>query len=412
MKKHIHLAFCCLLSSMLFQAHAMQQNDLTVGQDAGREMAELSALTHDDDAAETRSLCGSRKCGKANCGKKDSCCEPKNNCCTKLQCRQMIATLDIVESKVCLLTECTPIPISAPTTIMNPGLYCLTNDITGDITVNANDVTIDMNCHQLTGNLTISAGNENVSVFNGIIDQEDTGAECVTISMGANNIDLSELTLKNATGNGLAVTNAMNIFISNLLIEECQNGCELLSSCTNVFVTDTVFDNNNSIGFNNNDAIDVVLTNCHAINNGDTGFSAGTGERVYFFNCIAIANMATGFVGSSAGTCKAVECVADNNVVNGFFTNIGTAYFERCLAKNNGGDGFTGGSATDGTVNQCVALNNTGNGFADGVSAIQYISNYAQDNTNANYDPAVGSPFNPFLTTDAGITYWYNTEPA
>ena len=107
MKKHIHLSFCCLLSNMLFHADAIQQeipdrapgNDAVLAQDADRAMAELSVLTQDGNPSETRSLCGSRNCGNANC----CSCTQKNNGCTKSQCRTIITTSDEILTKVCAI---------------------------------------------------------------------------------------------------------------------------------------------------------------------------------------------------------------------------------------------------------------------------------------------------------------------
>ncbi len=450
MRRRIHLAFCCLLLSMLLHANAIQQepppraygNDAVLAQDADGAMATLSALTNDDNPAETRSLCGSRSCGKTNC----SACTPKNDCCTKLQCRRIITTLDVVESKVCLLTECEPIPLSpsdvvnGTLTINQPGFYCLCCDIgtTSNnvlISIAASQVTLDMNCHQLTGRILID-DQDDVFVTNGVIDANDTAAVGVEILNASNNIHLSELTVRNATGIGINAISVTDLFVSNVLVEDNGSVGLFVRSSENAFISNSVFFNNErGLRVGSTSSTNVVVENCQSISNSETGFSIISGsQRIYFYNCTALDNGSSGFEANNSQF-NAFDCVADKNSVHGFDITEGFAYFERCLAQNNTENGFNVeeatvsferciaqnntengfevGSSVAGTISQCLALRNTVNGFTDtGPSSVKYISNYAQNNDVLDYDPAIGAPFNPSLATDAGISFWYNTRNA
>ncbi len=419
MKKQIHLAFCCLLSSMFFQANAMQQNDTLIGQDAERELAALSALTHDDDAAETRRSCGSRS-SKSKCGG----CQPKDNCCTKLQCREIISTLNVVESKVCLLTECEPIPLSQSDvvdgflTIDNPGLYSLCQNITATVNIAASQVTLDLNCHQVTGEVSIPENAyEDIMLTNGIIDGNNSHPNGVNIGRGTDNVELSHLTIKQATSNGIVTTqDTSNLVISNALIEGCGGSALQLAAVQNVLVTDSIFFNNGNGLVSSSGNNNIVFRNCHAINNTGVGFNTNNaGRQIYFFNCSARRNSAGGF----RSHFTAFNCIAEGNGGFGFRLTADDnlsrpSYLQNCIAQNNtSGAGFLISADSTGTISQCLALNNTGNGFQHTAgSTVQYVSNYAQDNTGDNYNPTMGPPFNPFSSTAAGISFWYNTRPA
>ena len=66
-------------------------------------------------------------------------------------------------------------PISAPMTISQPGSYYLANDVTGEITIDANDVTLDLNGFTVrssgSNGIGISSGNPrtNVTIRNGSV---------------------------------------------------------------------------------------------------------------------------------------------------------------------------------------------------------------------------------------------------
>lgn len=73
--------------------------------------------------------------------------------------------------KVC--RNCTPIPISASATIKDPGVYCLTQDIKGSITLEANDIELNLNGHRVDGGgapyAIHSFQHKNLTVKNGAV---------------------------------------------------------------------------------------------------------------------------------------------------------------------------------------------------------------------------------------------------
>src|SRR3989338_8465126 len=74
---------------------------------------------------------------------------------------QMDSQLDVIESKIDALDGCGPrvltaADISAGTiTLGTPGNYCLSTDLTADIDITANCVTLDLNHRCLTGVISI-----------------------------------------------------------------------------------------------------------------------------------------------------------------------------------------------------------------------------------------------------------------
>ena len=62
-----------------------------------------------------------------------------------------------------------PIPIDGPTVITEPGYYLLTRDVTGDIPIEAGDVTVDLNGFMLTGRIGASYW-RHVRVTNGNVN--------------------------------------------------------------------------------------------------------------------------------------------------------------------------------------------------------------------------------------------------
>jgi Right handed beta helix region len=424
MKKHIHLFAYFLLSSNLLDTHIMQAElapcDTDLSQKADIVIADISE--HDENAAVTRSLCGSRR----NCNdKKCTGCTPKNDCCTRLQCRRTISTLDIIESKVCLLTECEAIPLSQSDvvndvlTIAQPGLYCLATDISGSISIEASEVTLDLNGHTVTAGTAVTTdiiqgqNVENISVQNGIVDANNSASLNAISFTSSANIYLSHLTIRNANLNGILATTVTHLLIEYVLSEASSVAGSRLIGCSNVLISDSTFsDNTRGLLLNGNTSTAVIVTNCHFINNSVRGVDVQKNSIISLYSCIAAGNKNGGFL--SFGNMDAFDCVADNNKTFGFLGSIEdrttTLVFERCVASNNIGQGFVAEQGTSGVMSQCIAFNNTNNGFIDQGSSVQYTANYATGNSTNDYNPNAGPPFNPFLATDAGISFWYNTQ--
>lgn len=142
------------------------------------------------------------------------------------------------EDKKCRKT-CKATPISCPTKIKKSGCYCLTRDITGVIEIASNDVTLDLNCHEVKGNgadpAIIADGVCNVAVKNGSVRC------CGILFNNSDSVNLSDITFSECTTIAAQLIDTSGINISGcdfkennraLLLEGCRNGKVI---CCNIY---------------------------------------------------------------------------------------------------------------------------------------------------------------------------------
>jgi len=337
--------------------------------------------------------------------------------------------------------NCNAIPLTVPAggaTISSPGYYCLTGDTVGTITINSDDVTLDLNNHTLsptsvnaidvTGNrITIQngtiAGSSNIGIFLGHasdiriydlnIDGAIIGVETLSTTtnldiartmvttattgfdiIGTSNVTLSECTASSGYGNGFAIFGASG---SSVLLNSCVAADNVLYGFAihgpNVAVTNCVAQGN-SAGFLLNN-IDIMLANCIANFNTFYGFEI-TGVNSTLTNCMAQGNGTNSspgagfFLVNSTTNIMLENCIASFNTGLGGFANFSTIFgnvsnFISCIAQNNMGDGFNlvNTSPQDGTglIKSCIAQGNNGCGFNDAAgNTYQYVANVAEGN--------------------------------
>ncbi len=146
------------------------------------------------------------------------------SCCANTQLNfQGTFTLitSIQNSKRCPpISLCSPIQIMAPTTISTPGFYCLNNDISGQIVINANDVTLDLNSHTITGGgigsgsgIIVNSG-FNRLIKNGNITAFDNGIQCI----GNTDTVIENLIITNCFIEGVTINTGTAIFLDSLSI--------------------------------------------------------------------------------------------------------------------------------------------------------------------------------------------------
>ncbi len=128
-----------------------------------------------------------------------------------------------------ILLSCPTSLISTATTINTPGLYSLCNNITGNITIAANDVELNLNNYTVTNvgatALTIN-GNSRIRVLNGYV----TGATGVSINPGAAAVTVSDVQARNTTTAGFTGNAVSNIKIINCSADSALWGIQLLNS--------------------------------------------------------------------------------------------------------------------------------------------------------------------------------------
>lgn len=108
------------------------------------------------------------------------------------------------------------IPIHlAPVTILTPGEYFLTRDVAGTspIVIAANDVTLDLNQHLVTGNpgspvITVGSTNGNVTIRNGTVEGGSNGIIYSNVTNGRSiRMRVEGVTVRNSTLVGIGVVN-------------------------------------------------------------------------------------------------------------------------------------------------------------------------------------------------------------
>lgn len=216
------------------------------------------------------------------------------------------------------------------------------------ITVNSNDVVININ-----GNEIIGVGTNNT---NGIIVN------------GRSNVIIKNGTIRNMTNNGITINNttstgqrARNILIQNVTFISNRNGLSM-SNATDVILLQNEAYFCTAIGFILNQNVNVIVEACIS-NNNSTGFST-TGNTSLEFS----------------------KCNANNNTVTGFLNNfLVESLFQGCIAHENQ-NGFiigpTNGISTDVNFMKCFAHGNTTNGFQVGGNEIALEECKANNNNN------------------------------
>lgn len=338
-----------------------------------------------------------------------------------------------------------------PLTINTSGVYCLAENVSTAapnrvITINADDVTIDLNGFVVSGgrnSIEISNNHSNIMLMNGVI-QNATPNNTTNNGRGIFANTTTTLVLKNLTvqdnlvgamfvdsegifidncsiigndGAGVVFSNSRNANVSRLLVHDnvfttsfdipnvgttASTACLLSTSSNCTFIESRFNNNQQDIGSN----WPVVLLNqssscdfeqCSAndntnnvANQGAIGFSLSSSFACHFI-ATEVLNSNVGFFINGSNQIVFKKCIASNSGLNGYFSLLSNCVFEDCLAK--GSDSSNGfflilGS---GVVSGCRALSNN-NGFLVQQGSTVLFSNYAENNTTNNYTFTLAIP--------------------
>lgn len=231
------------------------------------------------------------------------------------------------------------IPISAPTTITQPGTYCLINDITGAIIIDADNVVLLMN------NKTVSGGvPSNISA---------TGHTDITIQDG---------NVSNGSSFGIDIDTCTNVRILNVDFSNEPAGLQVLTT-TGIIIDHCTFSNH----------VD-LLAGSFVVNFSNDNNVQFTNSSITFNQT----NNAVNILNSFNVNCDHVE--ANNNTINNVGALINSInsknlLFTQCHANNNNGDignGFIIAFGNDVTMIECsVNQNNNTSVSGSGFSALE-----------------------------------------
>ena len=143
-------------------------------------------------------------------------------------------------------TLCSPTNISSAQTISQSGTYRCCQNITGDITIAASDVVLDLNNYKITGGIIVNSNLDQITLKNGVVENGSNG-DGILINSGATNITIENITVKNTT-RGIHFDTVVNGLIDNVTLVENTTGLQLENSY-NISVFDATAKSNLQAGY-------------------------------------------------------------------------------------------------------------------------------------------------------------------
>lgn len=239
-------------------------------------------------------------------------------------------------------------------------LLCSQTSVNG-ITVNANDVTIEMGGHALVGpgsssgdGIAQAAGYRNLRVRDGNVVNwhgvNRAGVRALGLNTQISGMEAESNTYGFVTGNGAHVSECSAT--ANGVGMALGEGSSAVDCMAYTNQTDGISGDKGS-----------SLSRCVAQGNGNDGISGGMGSAIA--DCVATVNGRTGiYAGEGSSVAK---CTARSNKGDGFYADIRVVVTD-CSAWGNGDDGFFAGEGT--SLRGCNSARNTGDGIEVGSDAV------------------------------------------
>lgn len=404
------------------------------------------------NASKTRGTLPSSKPCYAISGRLKSLQQAVVDCCTDLT-----TEIDQVISKAQSILPCNQYfsiaQTDIPLTISSSGNYCLSENILTltpnvAITIDADDVTIDLNGFSISGGSTLlqtTTGHRNITISNGSLENAEpngtadgyglfvNGSTTVELNnviisgnlvgvlfVDTNGIKINSCNVLQNSGAGIVFSNSSsgviqetlivdNVFTSSFELPggliESPNACLITSSSGLTFIETQFSHNSSTVG-----AFDVVLLEsssncifelCSASNNTSdgVGFKSSETQAIIWLESQADNNSDGFIITTSSREIELAQCMATNNSSNGFMIT-GTSFachVVECAAYGNSGNGFeVSQNSNNNILRRCSAIGND-NGFSvDATSSTVLFSNYTENNTQ-NYQ-VVTTDFTPTYT--------------
>ncbi|TET35999.1 hypothetical protein E3J61_01415 [Candidatus Dependentiae bacterium] len=179
-------------------------------------------------------------------------------------------------------------------TISTSGVYCLAENITGQIVIDTNTVVLDLNGKTVTnttGNGIEVNGRLQVLIRNGSVMANNTG---IFVASNSARIGLENVTIRNCV-TGVEVDTTTNLSIDGCDIIATDTGM-LLNNVSRATVNNTTASDATFVGFQLNGSNKSLFTNCHTLNIGQGltdqtadvyGFFSSDGSSNIFRECVA-----------------------------------------------------------------------------------------------------------------------------
>lgn len=330
--------------------------------------------------------------------------------------------------------------------ILNPGYYCLVDDVSGTLRIAANNVIVNLNGYEIrttTSQTVISIGGagsivHDVIVRNGSIRGVNSSTG-ISSGDNTNNILIEDINFgrqnTTALGTGINITGTSTFVINRCLFSNTQTALELsgsregkISNClvqncsTSASVVNAsdlssvVFTQNSFSNNSNSTVVDVVgcdscvFKECNVDNNsGAVAVNFDNSSNCFCLLCQANQNSsAIGFEVVNGSTRIVFDaCRSLNNNTGFWLDSVNQNCIFNSFAQQNSVDGFLVNDGANNYIHANTAINNTGAGFA-GTGSNVWTSNFAQAN-GTNYTVGIPGPFAVFDLSDAMFT---STETA
>ncbi len=241
----------------------------------------------------------------------------------------------LLESAIGAAVGYTATPINSATTIAAEGVYCLNQNIDGNILIDASYVQLDLNNYKVTGTISVSSNKESILIKNGAVDG-DGASNGILANSGTTNITLSNVVVKNAI-RGVSFESVGNSVVEQCTLVRNTTGMQLDASY-NIIVRDTSALSNRNAGFDLLSSGTNCFIECKALSTGYdnsvvfdnsvAGFVSKDGYGNIFERCIANATQApfttdsnsliAGFALRGSESCsKIIGCEAANATASG-----------------------------------------------------------------------------------------------
>lgn len=327
------------------------------------------------------------------------------NCCAALQI-DFNGTFTVLASQL----ACSSHSLKAPTIINTPGTYCLANDVVGTFTINANDVTFDLNGHTIASSdvgILVNSGTNRI-IKNGRIDAMAVGG---IMASGCDTISIQNILCTNC-GTEFGITQGAlifnnrnsNICIDSLTTNTCANGI-LLNGSTNQLIqgcsiTNSTLNNCFAAGVNATNVQDLIITDGIILGESSTAIFASSITRLQMSNLTLGPSSGTGLVLFSCSDVTAQNIDANNVFATGYNILIANKLtMQNCSATDIIGiqdrtAGFALSQITNGYFDSCLVQNiitdSLSEGFVVANSSDIIFKNCATESIKASAENAFG----------------------
>ena len=326
------------------------------------------------------------------------------------------------------------IPISSlPFSITQGGSYYFTTNLAGagSISVEADNVTVDLNGFTLgggpgsTAGIVVPSAHSNLCIRNGVIEGRGGVAISafntvnsqitdlrVTNNFGGIQVGDSALVLRCLVRGNTGVGNTAIYAGKNALVQHCQ----VLNNFYGIVVSDAsqvlncVAADNTGNGIYGGGAENVLVQNCQAVKNAGDGIRLGHASQT--LSCVTVENGGNGIYVNRA--CVVSGCLSKGNFQSGiyvFFEN-GQIMGNTCSWNNTGSSSSHANIFIDDDDNHVEGNHVTGTGTGIKV-AVGFIRNVIVRNTASNsgannYVIAAGNDAGPISTAALATSPWAN----